>query len=104
MILKSDTPRPKGGASSGLGARLKLTLAIWSRMGFHRVFQTASRKQIGNLQNLSKLEKQAHHPNAKRNGCPSQTDACNLESHGLSQSFPDCEPAADWKFAKFVKT
>src|SRR5688572_1781997 len=36
-------------------------------MGFHRVFQTASRKQIGNLQNLSKLEKQAHHPNAKRN-------------------------------------
>src|SRR5688500_7117136 len=50
-----------------MGARLKLTLAIWSRMGFHRVFQTASRKQIGNLQNLSKLEKQAHHPNAKRN-------------------------------------
>ncbi|HZC01484.1 MAG TPA: hypothetical protein VE844_09010, partial [Gammaproteobacteria bacterium] len=50
-----------------MGARLKLTLAIWSRLGFHRVFQTASRKQIGNLQNLSKLEKQAHHPNAKRN-------------------------------------
>ena len=39
-----------------------------------------------------------------RIGCPSQTDACNLESHGLSQSFPDCEPEADWKFAKFVKT
>ena len=34
------------------GVRLKLTLAIWSRLGFRRVFQTASRKQIGNLQNL----------------------------------------------------
>jgi hypothetical protein len=50
-----------------LGVRLKLMLAIWSRLGFHRVFQTASRKQIGNLQNLAKLEKQAHHPKSKRN-------------------------------------
>jgi len=58
---------------------------------------------------------QAHHqllgkivglmfPTLFGSGCPSQTDACNLESHGLSQSFPDCEPEADWKFAKFVKT
>jgi 3'-phosphoadenosine 5'-phosphosulfate (PAPS) 3'-phosphatase len=37
-------------------------------------------------------------------GCPSQTDAGNLESPGLSQGFPDCEPEADWKFSKFGKT
>jgi hypothetical protein len=39
------------------GVRLKLTPAIRGRLGFHRVFQAASRKQIENVQNLSKLEK-----------------------------------------------
>jgi len=45
-------------------------------LGFHRVFQAESRKQIENLQNLSKLEKQACHAKSRRNSL----DIC-LDQH-----------------------
>ena len=66
----------------GMGVRLKLTPVIQSRLGFHRVFQAESRKQIENLQNLSKLEKQACHPKSRRNSlatCLGQHFQCVIE-------------------------
>jgi hypothetical protein len=49
-----------------MGVALKLTPAIRSRLGFYRVFGAASHKQIWKFQNLSKLEKQTHHPELAR--------------------------------------
>ncbi len=49
-----------------MGVALKLTPAIRSRVGFYRVFGAASHKQIWKFQNLSKLEKQMHHPELGR--------------------------------------
>ena len=50
------------------------------------------------------LAKPAPFMSAFIDGCPSQTDACDPESPGFSQSFLGCEPEADLKIAKFVKT
>jgi hypothetical protein len=50
------------------GVALKLTPAIRSRLGFYRVFGAARHQQIQKFQNLSKLEKQTHHPELGRAG------------------------------------
>jgi hypothetical protein len=49
-----------------MGVRLKLTPAIRSRLGFFRVFQAASRNQIENVHNLSKLEEPAYRSKSRK--------------------------------------
>ena len=51
-----------------MGAALKLTPAIRSRLGFYRVFGAARHQQIQKFQNLPKLEKQTHHLELGRAG------------------------------------